>query len=231
MERQLDAPRRAACCSARSRPRASPCALEGADTARDRRHMARRGRSSCRTARTIAADAVVVAVGIRAERRARAHGRHRGQARHRGRRPSRDQRRRHPRDRRMRRASRLLLRPGRARATSRRSVLARRLAGVDARYRGSVLATNLKVSGVNVFSAGDFLGAHGHRGDRAQRSGRRRLQEAGHRGRSPGRRGAVRRYRRRPLVSRSDPLRHRRSSAARRPRVRRARSPRTACVQ
>jgi nitrite reductase (NADH) large subunit len=38
-------------------------------------------------------------------------------------------------------------------------VLARRLAGADARYRGSVLATNLKVSGVNVFSAGDFLGA------------------------------------------------------------------------
>jgi nitrite reductase (NADH) large subunit len=36
-------------------------------------------------------------------------------------------------------------------------VLARRLAGEDARYDGSVLATNLKVSGVNVFSAGDFL--------------------------------------------------------------------------
>src|SRR5262249_25952235 len=41
-------------------------------------------------------------------------------------------------------------------------VLARRLAGDDsARYRGSVLATNLKVSGVNVFSAGDFMGAPG----------------------------------------------------------------------
>ena len=38
-------------------------------------------------------------------------------------------------------------------------VLARRLAGEDARYDGSVLATNLKVSGVHVFSAGDFLGA------------------------------------------------------------------------
>jgi nitrite reductase (NADH) large subunit len=37
-------------------------------------------------------------------------------------------------------------------------VLADRLAGRDAQYRGSVLATNLKVSGVNVFSAGDFLG-------------------------------------------------------------------------
>jgi nitrite reductase (NADH) large subunit len=41
------------------------------------------------------------------------------------------------------------------------SVLADRLSGRDARYPGSVLATNLKVSGVNVFSAGDFLGAAG----------------------------------------------------------------------
>jgi len=40
-------------------------------------------------------------------------------------------------------------------------VLAQRLAGGDARYSGSVLATNLKVSGVRVFSAGDFLGAPG----------------------------------------------------------------------
>lgn len=39
--------------------------------------------------------------------------------------------------------------------------LAMHLAGEDARYPGSVLATNLKVSGVNVFSAGDFLGAPG----------------------------------------------------------------------
>jgi nitrite reductase (NADH) large subunit len=40
-------------------------------------------------------------------------------------------------------------------------VLARRLAGEEARYPGSVVATNLKVSGVNVFSAGDFLGRPG----------------------------------------------------------------------
>ncbi|TAK50152.1 MAG: NAD(P)/FAD-dependent oxidoreductase [Xanthobacteraceae bacterium] len=41
-------------------------------------------------------------------------------------------------------------------------VLARRLAGSDVAYAGSVVCTNLKVSGVNVFSAGDFLGeAHG----------------------------------------------------------------------
>lgn len=38
-------------------------------------------------------------------------------------------------------------------------VLARNLAGQAARYEGSLLSTNLKVSGVSVFSAGDFLGA------------------------------------------------------------------------
>ena len=40
-------------------------------------------------------------------------------------------------------------------------VLAQHLAGKAAAYHGSVVATNLKVSGVNVFSAGDFLGADG----------------------------------------------------------------------
>jgi nitrite reductase (NADH) large subunit len=40
-------------------------------------------------------------------------------------------------------------------------VLARHLAGRDAAYAGSVLATNLKVSGVGVFSAGDFMAAAG----------------------------------------------------------------------
>jgi nitrite reductase (NADH) large subunit len=40
-------------------------------------------------------------------------------------------------------------------------VLANCLTDGSARYPGSVLATNLKVSGVNVFSAGDFLGAAG----------------------------------------------------------------------
>src|SRR3954466_7617453 len=38
-------------------------------------------------------------------------------------------------------------------------VLARHLAGKTAGYHGSVVSTNLKVSGVSVFSAGDFLGA------------------------------------------------------------------------
>ena len=36
-----------------------------------------------------------------------------------------------------------------------------RHADEKARYDGSVLSTNLKVSGVDVFSAGDFLGAPG----------------------------------------------------------------------
>jgi nitrite reductase (NADH) large subunit len=40
-------------------------------------------------------------------------------------------------------------------------VLAQHLAGGSASYGGSVVATNLKVSGVAVFSAGDFMGADG----------------------------------------------------------------------
>ena len=40
-------------------------------------------------------------------------------------------------------------------------MLARRSGGQPAAYPGSVVATNLKVSGVSVFSAGDFMGAEG----------------------------------------------------------------------
>jgi nitrite reductase (NADH) large subunit len=40
-------------------------------------------------------------------------------------------------------------------------VLALHLAGSKASYPGSVVSTNLKVSGVSVFSAGDFMGADG----------------------------------------------------------------------
>jgi nitrite reductase (NADH) large subunit len=40
-------------------------------------------------------------------------------------------------------------------------ILARHLAGRPAAYPGTVLATNLKVSGVPVFSAGDVLGEPG----------------------------------------------------------------------
>lgn len=50
-----------------------------------------------------------------------------------------------------------LVEPGYAQAR----VLARHLAGKDAHYAGSVLATNLKVSGVSVFSAGNFMGGPG----------------------------------------------------------------------
>lgn len=40
-------------------------------------------------------------------------------------------------------------------------VLANYLAGRPSQYSGSIVSTNLKVSGVNVFSAGDFLGGEG----------------------------------------------------------------------
>lgn len=40
-------------------------------------------------------------------------------------------------------------------------VLAKHLAGGKASYAGSILSTNLKVSGVSVFSAGDFMAADG----------------------------------------------------------------------
>jgi len=46
-------------------------------------------------------------------------------------------------------------------ANEQAQVLAARLCGREARYDGSINATNLKVSGVHVFSAGDFLGAPG----------------------------------------------------------------------
>ena len=74
-------------------------------------------------------------------------------------------------------------------------VLARHLAARDAAYQGSVVATNLKVSGVSVFSAGDF----------AQRCQARHLQEARHIRRQAHRRGADRRYIGRALVPRNDP--------------------------
>ena len=43
------------------------------------------------------------------------------------------------------------------------AVLADTLTGGSASYAGSIPATNLKVTGVNVFSAGDFIGARRHR--------------------------------------------------------------------
>src|SRR5204863_222487 len=47
------------------------------------------------------------------------------------------------------------------RAYEQARMLARHLAGRPAAYQGSVVSTNLKVSGVSVFSAGDFMGGKG----------------------------------------------------------------------
>ena len=74
-------------------------------------------------------------------------------------------------------------------------VLAQHLAGKTAAYGGSVVATNLKVSGVSVFSAGDFHRRGGQRNHPAQRCQARHLQEAGDLGRTAHRRGAGRRCR------------------------------------
>ena len=67
-----------------------------------------------------------------------------------------------------------------------------------------------------------------HRGDRPHRSRHRPLQEARRRGRPPRRRGAVRRYRGRALVSRPDPLRREHREHPRRSRLR-PRARRTRC--
>src|SRR5215470_5673018 len=149
---------------------------------------------------TIPADAVVLAVGS-SEHRAGAHGRAQRQSRHRRRRPSRDQRRRHPRHRRMRRASRLLLRAGGARLRAGPG------AGAAARGRERDLPRQRarrqseSVRRQRLFG-GRFSRRHRRRrGDRAQRSRHRRLQEAGCRRWPSHRRGAVRRYGRRSLVS------------------------------
>ncbi len=89
------------------------------------------------------------------------------------------------------------------------------IAGPPARsYAGSVLATNLKVSGVPVFSAGDFEGRR-RRAPSSLRDPRGTYRKLV-RGRWPSRRrGAGRRYRRRALVSRSDRQRRRSKRSAR----------------
>ena len=62
------------------------------------------------------------------------------------------------------------------------------------RYSGSTTSTKLKVTGIDLFSAGQFMGGDGVRADRAQRPLRRRLQEARHQGRQARRRLPVRRH-------------------------------------
>jgi nitrite reductase (NADH) large subunit len=68
------------------------------------------------------------------------------------------------------------------------------------RYTGSQTSTKLKVTGIDLFSAGNFMRRRGHRGDRDERPLRRRLQEAGDQGRQAGRRLPVRRHGGRQLV-------------------------------
>ena len=89
-------------------------------------------------------------------------------------------------------------------------VLARRSRAAARRYyAGSVIATNLKVSGVNVFSAGDFIGATAPRRSSSRDPRARHLQEAR---RSPTAAASARccsAIPRRALVSRPDPLRRR----------------------
>ena len=83
-------------------------------------------------------------------------------------------------------------------------VLARHLGGASVAYQGSVVATNLKVSGVSVFSAGDFVGRW-QRNHRARRCQARHLQEAGSIGWTAHWSGSGRRCRGRAVVSRIDP--------------------------
>lgn len=73
-----------------------------------------------------------------------------------------------------------------------------------AAYEGSMLSTRLKVSGVEVFSAGAFGGRGGRRGHGVPRRRPRRLQAPGAEGRPARRRGDVRRDRRCGLVLRPD---------------------------
>ncbi len=103
-----------------------------------------------------------------------------------------------------------LVEPAQAQA----EVLARRLTGMDAAFTGMRLATNLKVSGLPVFSAGDFQEGEGR--DAAvlddRHSGRypqARIRGAAARGLRHGRR-----RRRRALVPRAHPQRRRQSAGA-----------------
>ena len=91
------------------------------------------------------------------------------------------------------------------------------------RYEGSVTSTKLKVTGIDVFSAGDFVGDGLTEGDHAGRSLGRRLQKAGDPGRPSGGRLPVWRYGRRRLVFPADPRGQGDRRAARPADVRRAR--------
>ena len=85
-------------------------------------------------------------------------------------------------------------------ATRRRRAARRRRRG--ALHAGSSRSTKLKVTGIDLFSAGDFADGDGPRGDRAARRRARRLQAPRAQGQPHHRRGAVRRDGRRRLVLR-----------------------------
>ena len=84
-------------------------------------------------------------------------------------------------------------------------VLARHLAGREASYAGSIVATNLKVSGVSVFSAGDFIGGDGSETIVLSDINHGTYKKLVIVRRAIDRRGPDRRCRRRALVSRTDP--------------------------
>jgi hypothetical protein len=68
------------------------------------------------------------------------------------------------------------------------------------RYVGSLTSTKLKVTGIDLFSAGEFMGGEGTEADRHERPVCRRLQETGHQGRQAHWRLPVRRHGGRQLV-------------------------------
>ena len=82
-------------------------------------------------------------------------------------------------------------------------VLAARLCGENDVYEGSVVSTNLKVSGVSVFSAGDFLGSDGGETISWRDFGLGLYKKLVIDRRPPRRRRARRRHQLRPLVPRS----------------------------
>ena len=82
------------------------------------------------------------------------------------------------------------------------------------RYTGSLTSTKLKVTGIDLFSAGEFMGGEGTEEIVMSRSLRRRLQEAGDQGRQAGRRLPVRRHGRRQLVLQAAARRPQRSATS-----------------
>ena len=200
MERQLDAPARRAAARRRSRSagmrvphaRRRPQAIVG-----DERVTAVRFEDGSE----LAADLVVMAAGVRPNIELAQAGGPALRARHPRRRHAADLRPAHLRGGRVRAASPADLRPGRA-AVGAGARLRAHLAeiGVSPLLAARVTATQLKVTGIDVYSAGDFAEQRGPRVAGAARSAPRHLQAPGARGQPRLRRRAVRRRARRRLV-------------------------------